>query len=58
MYTLECLCKFRDQFNEIEGLPPFENYRAAMVRAIYEANQRRTKVRIVDDYGAVVAQFG
>ncbi len=54
MFYLECQCKFRNVWNEVENLAPYPDLRSAVAAAVRISIQRRTPVRIVDDYGQVV----
>lgn len=54
MFYLECLCKFRDAWSEVEGAPVYEDYQAALSAARVIAANRRTRVRALDEYGQVV----
>jgi len=51
MYYLECQCRFRNVWNEIEGLPPFQDLLSAITWARSEWASRRSPVRVVDSYG-------
>lgn len=51
MYYLECQCRFRNVWNEIENTGPFSNLQQAMWAARAQALTRRTAVRVVDDQG-------
>lgn len=56
MYWIECQCKFRNAWNEVEGLHPFANLFQAISTAQRIGTQRRTPTRIVDDAGRIVWQ--
>ena len=51
MYSLECLCKFRDRWTEVEGIPAQFDLGTAVVLAQQIAAQRNSPVRVVDDWG-------
>ena len=53
MYYLECQCKFRDRWNELEGYAPFASLAFAIQTARMLTMQRRSAVRVVDDFGNV-----
>jgi hypothetical protein len=58
MYYLECQCKFRNVWNEIEGLHPYGRFQDAIYAANFFTSTRRTPVRVVDDSGQVVYMAG
>jgi hypothetical protein len=58
MYYLECQCRFRNVWNEIEGIGAFANFGTAIQVAAYQARARRAPVRIIDDSGQVVYMAG
>ena len=58
MFYLECQCKFRNVWNELEGMPPIGTFAAAIQVAVYQSRIRRTPVRVVDDSGQVVYMAG
>jgi hypothetical protein len=58
MFYLECQCKFRNVWNEIEGLHPFHTLADAIRSATFQQQQRRTQVRVVNDAGQVLYTVG
>ena len=56
MFYLECQCRFRNVWNEVEGVQPFADLAQAVWAARQIAFQRRTAVRGVDDQGNLVWQ--
>lgn len=60
MYYLECQCRFTGKWDEVENIQPFLNPEDANWAARNMAMQKRTTVRVVDDWGNVcgVAAFG
>ena len=56
MYYLECQCKVRNVWNEVEGMRPFADLGQAVWAARQVAMRRKTAVRVVDDFGNVVWQ--
>jgi hypothetical protein len=54
MFYLECQCRLRNVWNEIEGMQPFFAFGDAIRAAYFQAQQRKTQVRITDDSGQVV----
>lgn len=51
MFTLYCLCKFRNRFTELEPAQEFANVQSAIWAARNVAMQKRTAVRVVDEQG-------
>jgi hypothetical protein len=56
MFYLECQCRFRYTWSEVEGVPPYADLNQAIWAARQIMQQRRTAVRIVDDVGNLVWQ--
>lgn len=56
MFYLECQCRTRYTWSEVDGVPPFANLNQAIWAARQIMQQRRTAVRIVDDVGNLVWQ--
>ena len=54
MFTVQCLCKFRNAFSDVDDLQPFDNFALAVRWAIYVGTNRRTRARVVDYNGVVV----
>jgi hypothetical protein len=54
MYYLECQCKYRNVWNEVDGVAPMWDFNQAVSWARIISNQRRTPTRVVDDQGAQV----
>jgi hypothetical protein len=53
MFYLECQCKFRHVWNEIDNVGPFQNLDQATWAARQQVLNRRTAVRVTDDQGNV-----
>lgn len=51
MFSLYCLCKFRNRFTELEPVQEFSNVQSAIWAARNVAMQKRTSVRVVDEQG-------
>lgn len=56
MFYLECQCRYRYTWSEVEGVPPYADLNTAIWAARNIAQRRRTAVRIVDDAGNLVWQ--
>lgn len=60
MFYLQCQCRFTNQWDDMENVPPFSDLNAAHWAARNVAMQKRTAVRVVDNAGKVcaIAAFG
>jgi hypothetical protein len=56
MFYIECQCRFRGVWNEVDNMPPVAGIHQALQLAAAISQQRRTPVRVVDDLGNVVWQ--
>jgi len=53
MYYLECQCRFRNTWTELEGYGPFASLPLAIQTARALTIQKRSAVRVIDDNGNV-----
>jgi hypothetical protein len=54
VFSIECLCKFRDRWTEVEGVPAQFDFPTAVVIAQQIAQQRNGPTRVVNDWGEQV----